>query len=141
MLRGMGATGASQSRIMRASLAFLLLWLPACVIAAFTAFIACLTLDSAPLFSAISFLLAIPAVLVGVKSLRWSAIAMAVLLVWQVISTAWPHFQLNGFFNSIVDVLLLIATALTVVVWLASPFPSLEDFILQLRRPLRREDS
>jgi hypothetical protein len=102
-------------------------------VAALVSLAAILTFLSAPMWSALSFLLALPAVLVGIRSLRASAVSMAVLFAWDVILTTWPHITFAGFFDSITDVLLLVATVLSILVAVFFPFESVMDFFGYLR--------
>ena len=111
---------------------YLLLWIPALLVAALVTVASIPVFASAPILSAVSFVLALPAVLVGVKSFRVSAIALTILLVWDVLTTSWPHISLAGFLGSQVDVLLLIATVLVVLVASSSPFVSVIAFVRQV---------
>jgi hypothetical protein len=128
----MSPTAPGRFPILSASLMYLLLWIPALLVAALVTLASIPVFASAPILSAVSFVLALPAVLVGVKSFRVSAIALTILLVWDVLTTSWPHISLAGFLGSQVDVLLLIATVLVVLVASSSPFVSVIAFVRQV---------
>jgi len=128
----MSPTAPGRFPILSASLMYLLLWIPALLVAALVTLASIPVFASAPILSAVSFVLALPAVLVGVKSFRVSAIALTILLVWDVLTTSWPHISLADFFGSQVDVLLLIATVLVVLVASSSPFVSVIAFVRQV---------
>jgi hypothetical protein len=83
------------------------------------------------MWSALSFLLALPAVLVGLKSFRASAITMVALLLWDVVATTWPHINVSGLLQSLIDVLLLTSTGMVVLVAVSSPFVSVLGFVRQ----------
>lgn len=119
--------------VVRAIAVYTVLWIPAVLVAALVSLIALLTIRAAPMWSALSFLLALPAVLVGLKSFRASAISMVALLTWDIVATTWPHVSLSGFFDSIIDVLLLAATGAAILVVFASPFNSILSFVRHLR--------
>jgi len=125
-------TAPGRFPILSACLIYLLLWIPALLVAALVTVASIPVFASAPILSAVSFVLALPAVLVGVKSFRVSAIALTILLVWDVLTTSWPHISLAGFLGSQVDVLLLIATVLVVLVASSSPFVSVIAFVRQV---------
>lgn len=125
-------TAPGRFPIFSASLIYLLLWIPALLVAVLVTLASIPVFASAPILSAVSFVLALPAVLVGVKSFRVSAIALTILLVWDVLTTSWPHISLAGFFGSQVDVLLLIATVLAVLVASSSPFVSVIAFVREV---------
>ena len=84
------------------------------------------------MWGALSFLLALPAVLMGLKSFRASAISMVALLLWDILATTWPHIDLRGFLQSLIDVLLLTSTGMVVVVATFSPFVSVLGFVRQI---------
>ena len=90
-----------------------------------------MTFLSAPMWSALSFLLALAAVLVGLTSFRASAVSMVVLLLWDIVATTWPHVDLSGFLRSLIDVLLLTSTGMVVLVAVFSPFVSVIGFVRQ----------
>ena len=92
-----------------------------------------MTVLSAPMWSALSFLLALPAVLMGLKSFRTSAISMVALLFWDIVATTWPHVDLRGFLDSLIDVLMLTSTGMVVLVAAFSPFVSVLAFVRQTR--------
>jgi len=121
----------SRSAVARAIAIYVGLWIPAVLVAALVTLAGLIAVFSAPMWSAVSFLLALPCVLVGLKSFRTSAISMAALLLWDIVATTWPHFNLGGFLQSLIDVLLLVATAIVVLVALASPFVSILGFVCQ----------
>ena len=121
----------SHSAIARAIAIYVGLWIPAVLVAALVTLAGLIAVFSAPMWSALSFLLAFPCVLVGLKSFRTSAISMVALLLWDIVATAWPDFNLGGFLHSLIDVLLLAATAIVVLVALASPFVSVLGFVRQ----------
>jgi hypothetical protein len=107
------------------------MWIPAVLVAALVTLAGVLTFLSAPMWSALSFLLALPAVLMGLKSFRTSAISMVALLLWDIVATTWPHIDLRGFLQSLIDVLLLTSTGLAVLVAAFSPFVSVLGFVRQ----------
>lgn len=119
--------------VIRAIAIYVGLWIPAVLIAALITLTALLVFVSAPMWSALSFLLALPAVLVGLRSFRASAISMVGLLLWDIMATTWPHINLGGFLDSLIDVLLLTSTAMVVLVALSSPFVSVLGFLRQIR--------
>src|SRR5262249_53203663 len=119
--------------VVRAIAIYLALWIPAVLIAALITLTALLVFVSAPMWSALSFLLALPAVLVRLRSFRASAISMVRLLLLDIMATTWPHPILGGFLHSLVDVLLLTSTAMVVLVALSSPFVSVLGFMRQIR--------
>jgi hypothetical protein len=128
----MYSPGVRRGTLIEASALYLLLWIPALLLAGFISYIACLVIGHAPMWSALSYLLALPAVLVGLKSFRTSAIATVVLFVWDVVTTTWPHVTLAGFLGSTIDVLLLVATGLVVLITAFSPFASVLAFMRHL---------
>jgi hypothetical protein len=85
------------------------------------------------MWSAWSFLLAAPAILVGLKSFRISGISMVALLAWDIATTTWPHIDLGGFLDSQIDALLLTSTVLAVLVAVLSPFSSIFGFLHHIR--------
>jgi hypothetical protein len=119
--------------IVRACVIYLILWLPALLLAGLVSVGGLIAFPSAPMLSAVSFLLALPAVLIALKSFRASAAFMALLLLLDIVTTTWPHIDIRGFFDSLVDVLLLVATGLTILVAAFSPFESLLGFFRHLR--------
>jgi hypothetical protein len=121
----------SRSTVIRAIAIYLGLWVPAVLVAALVTLAGLVTVLSAPMWSALSFLLALPAVLVGLKSFRASAISMVVLLLWDIVATSWPHVDLRGFLQSLIDVLLLTSTGMVVLVAVFSPFFSVLGFVRQ----------
>jgi hypothetical protein len=129
----MNSLGIWRSNVALAGGICLMLWLPALLVAAFVSYIGYIGTGFAPLWSGLSFLLALPAVLVGLKSFRTSAIVMLVLLAWDVVATTWPHVALTGFLDSTIDALLLTLTGLTGLVAVFSPFGS----VLHLLRDFR----
>jgi len=138
ILSGMSAAGMSRSKFVRAVIAYLVLWLPSLAVAGLIFLAALVAVWSAPTWSAVSFFLALPAVLLELKSFRASAGVAILLVVWDVVSTTWPHIQLSGFFSSLTDVLLLVVAVLTVLVAITSPFRSLVAFVQQIRGGARR---
>lgn len=127
-------TAAGRSATLRASLVYVLLWIPALLISALISLGGLLAFASAPMWSALSFLLALPAVLVGIRSFRVSSFAFVWLLLWDVFTTTWPHVNVLDLFSSLTDVLLLVSTVLTALVAFLSPFASIVDFVRHLRR-------
>jgi len=123
--------GASRSVVVGAIAIYVGLWIPAVLVAALITLAGLVTVSSAPMWSALSFLLALPAVLVGLKSFRASAITMVALLLWDVVATTWPHIHLGGILQSRIDVLLLISTGMVVLVAVSSPFVSMLGFVRQ----------
>ena len=117
----------------RAIAIYVLLWIPAILVSGIITLAGVMTFHSAPVWSALSFLLALPAVLAGLKSFRWSAFVLAALFVWDVVTTTWPHVTLSGIWNSPVDSLLLIASGLACLVAFLSPFTSIGDFVDYVR--------
>lgn len=81
------------------------------------------------MLSALSFVLALPAVLIGVISFRASAFALAGLFAWDVVSTTWPHITLGGIANSLVDSLLLMCAVMAALLAVINPYPSLIGFL------------
>ena len=118
---------------LRAIATYIVLWMPALLIAALISLVGLVTFRSAPMWSALSFLLALPAVLVGLRSFRVSALAMVALLMWDIVAATWPHINLSGLLHSLIDLQLLASTALVVLVAFLSPFPSLLSFFRDLR--------
>jgi hypothetical protein len=106
-----------------------LLWLPALLVAAFVSFIGYLGTGFSPLWSALTFVLALPALLVGLWSFRASAVAIIGLLAWDIVSTTWPHVSLTGFLGSTIDVMLLGSAVLGLLVAVLSPFNSIIAFV------------
>jgi hypothetical protein len=125
----------SQSRpsLPRAIAVYLLLWLPSLLLVAFVTIAGCLTIVSDPMWSALSFLLALPAVLAGIWSFKASAIALTILMLWDVVTTTWPHISFTGIFGSPIDAMLLTSTVLACLVAAASPFASFLDALRFLR--------
>ena len=111
----------------------IVVWLPAILVSALVTVAAILAFLSEPMWSALAFLLALPTVLFGMKSLKASAIAMVVLFLWDVVLSTWPHISFEGFFGSIIDVLLLVAAVLSVVAAVVFPFESVIEFFGYLR--------
>jgi len=122
-----------RSTILRASAIYVVLWIPALLIAALISLAGLLTFRSAPMWSALSFLLALPGVLISLRSFRASGITMVALLLWDIVATTWPHINLSGLFYSLTDALLTASTALVVLVAFLSPFASLLIFLRDLR--------
>jgi len=131
MLWDMNALGWRSNVALKGGIC-LVLWLPALLGAAFVSFIGYIGTGFAPFWSNLPFLLALPAVLVGLVSFRTSAIVTFVLLTWDAVATTWPHIALTGFLDSTIDVLLLTTTGLAGLVAVFSPFGSflglLRDF-------------
>jgi hypothetical protein len=127
----MSMIGASRSVVVRAIAIYVGLWIPAVLVAALVTLAGLVTVSSAPMWSALSFLLALPAVLVGLKSFRASAITMVALLLWDVVATTWPHINVSGLLQSLIDVLLLTSTGMVVLVAVSSPFVSVLGFVRQ----------
>ena len=123
--------GPPRSAVIRAIVLYVGLWIPAVLVSALVTFVGLMAVFSAPMWSALSFLLALPCVLIGLKSFRASAISMVILLLWDILATTWPHFNLRGFLQSIIDVLLLASTGMAVLVTLTSPFVSVLGFVRQ----------
>jgi hypothetical protein len=121
----------SRSTVVRSIAIYVGLWIPAVLVSALVTLAGLMAFLSAPISSALSFLLALPAVLLGIKSFRTSAMLMATLLVWDIVTTTWPHINLNGFFQSLIDVLLLVSTGMVVLVATFSPFTSVLGFVRQ----------
>jgi hypothetical protein len=121
----------SRSTVVRAVAIYVGLWIPAVLLAALVTLAGLLTFLSTPMWSALSFLLALPSVLMGVKSFRTSAISMVTLLLWDIVATTWPHIDLRGFLQSLIDVLMLTSTGLAVVVAAFSPFTLVLGFVRQ----------
>jgi hypothetical protein len=121
----------SRSAVARAIAIYVGLWVAAVLAAALVSLAGLIAVFSAPMWSALSFLLALPCVLVGLKSFRTSAILMVALLLWDIVATTWPHFNLHGFLHSLIDLLLLAATGIVVLVAFASPFVSVLAFVRQ----------
>jgi hypothetical protein len=122
-----------RSTILRASAIYIVLWTPALLIAALTSLVGLVTFRSAPMWSALSFLLALPAVLIGLRSFRVSAMTIVALLAWDIVTTTWPRVNLNGMLHSLIDVQLLAVMVLVVLVALLSHFGSLSSFLHDLR--------
>ena|ERR1017187_252194 len=122
-----------RSALLRAIVTYVVLRMPALLIAALISLVGLVTFRSAPMWSALSFLLALPAVLVGLRSFRVSAMAIVALLIWDIVATTWPHINLSGLLHSLIDVQLLASTALVVLVAFLSPFASLLSFFRDLR--------
>jgi hypothetical protein len=118
----------SRSTVVRAFAIYIGLWIPAVLVAALVTLAGLMTFLSAPMWSALSFL-ALPAVLMGLKSFRNSAISMVALLLWDIVATTWPHVDLRGFLQSLIDVLLLTSTGMVVLVAAFSPFVSVLGFV------------
>ena len=129
----MDQTSFGRRGIRRACVIYVALWLPAFLIAALVSVAGLIAFPSAPMLSAISFLLALPATLMALKSFRASSACMTLLLGWDLVATAWPHIDFSGFFDSPVDILLLVSTSLAILVAAASPFGSLLGFARELR--------
>jgi len=123
--------GESRSSIIRAVSIYIGLWIPAVLVAALVTLAGLMTVFRAPMWSALSFLLALPAVLMGLKSFRASAISMVALLLWDILATTWPHIDLRGFLQSLIDVLLLTSTVMVVLVAAFSPCVSVLGFVRQ----------
>ena len=121
----------SRSTIVRAVAIYVGLWIPAVLVAALVTLAGLMTVLKAPMWSAMSFLLALPAVLLGLKSFRASAISMVALLLWDIVATTWPHFDLRGLLQSLIDVLLLTSTVMAGLVAAFSPFVSVLGFVRQ----------
>ncbi len=100
------------------------LWLLALLLTALVSYVGFTVFRSAPMLSAVSFLLALPAALLGIKSYRVSAAALVGLMLWDLVTTTWPHISLNGLFSSMIDVVLLAGAMMAVLVALISPFRS-----------------
>jgi len=122
-----------RSETIRAWGVLIVVWLPAILVSALVTVAAILAFLSEPMWSALAFLLALPTVLFGMKSLKASAIAMVVLFLWDVVLSTWPHISFEGFFGSIIDVLLLVAAVLSVVAAVVFPFESVIEFFGYLR--------
>jgi hypothetical protein len=122
----------SRYTVIRAVAIYIGLWIPAVLVAALVTLAGLMTVFKAPMWGALSFLLALPAVLMGLKSFRASAISMVALLLWDILATTWPHIDLRGFLQSLIDVLLLTSTGLVVLVAAFSPFISLLGFVRQI---------
>lgn len=86
------------------------------------------------MWSALSFLLALPAFLIGIKSFKVSSFSLVWLLLWDIVTTTWPHLNVVDLFSSLTDVLLLVSTMLATLVAFLSPFSSGIDFFRHLLR-------
>jgi hypothetical protein len=128
----MDQTRSGPYTILRAIAVCLLLWTPALLITLLITVASLPVFLHAPSLSAISFLLALPAVLMGLKSFRISAITMTILFLWDLVTVTWPHLSLSGIFDSVTDGLLLISAVPTILVAAASPFPSIIAFLRHL---------
>lgn len=124
---------ANRSSVVVASAIYITLWIPALLLATLISLAGILTVRSSPMWSALSFLLALPGVLAGLKSFKISAISMVVLLAWDVVATSWPQINLHGFTDSLIDMLLLVSMGIVVLVSFLSPFPSVMGFVRHLR--------
>ena len=129
----MSRVGVPRSAIIRAIAIYTCLWVPAVGAAAMATLAGLVAVLHAPTWGAVPFLLALPVALVGLKSFRISAISMVALLLWDIVATTWPHINFSGFFESLIDVLLLTSTAMVVLVAVCSPFASVIGFVGQSR--------
>lgn len=57
--------------------------------------------------------------------------SMVTLFLWDILATTWPHINLQGFLQSLIDVLLLASTGMVVLVAAFSPFASVLGFVRQ----------
>jgi hypothetical protein len=114
---------------------YCVLWTPALLLAGFVSFMGFIGTGFSPLWVAMTFLLALPFVLIGIGSFRLSAAMFALSLCWDIVGTTWPHVSLSGFFDSTIDALLFSVTTLTVLVAAFSPFRSLIHFF-RYERPI-----
>ena len=111
------------------------LWVPAVLIAGFISFFGYIATGFDPSWYALTFLLALPFVLVGIASFRISAALIVLSLCSHVVTTTWPHVGVSAFFSggSTLDALLSFATAMVVLVAAFSPFRSLIKFFCYMR--------
>ena len=108
----------------------LTMWIPALLLSAFISYIAgYVGTGFAPLRIAVPFLLVFPCVLLALASFRLSAITVAALLAWDVVVTTWPHITLAGFFDSVIDIFLLVTTMLTAIPAMIAPSTSLVKLV------------
>ena len=132
-LISMSGLGIPRSARVRAVAIYTCLWVPAVLAAAIVTLAGLVTVLHAPMWSALSFRLALPAALVGLKSFRISAISMVALLLWDIVATTWPHINFSGLLESLIDVLLLTSTGMVLLVAVSSPFASVIGFVRQSR--------
>jgi hypothetical protein len=127
----MSNVGSPRSARVRAIAIYTCLWIPAVLAAAIVTLAGLVTVLRAPMWSALPFLLALPAALVGLKSFRISAVSMVALLLLDIVATTWPHINLGGFLESPIDVLLLTSTGMVLLVAVSSSFVSVLGFVRQ----------
>src|SRR4051812_20739089 len=84
-------------RVTFASAVYVLFWVPALLMAAFVSLLGYIGTGFSPWWSALTFLMALPFAIIGIWSFRSSAVALMGLLIYDVISTMWPHPSLKGF--------------------------------------------
>jgi hypothetical protein len=72
------------------------LWIRAVLVAALVTLAGLMTVLKAPMSSALSFLFALPVVLMGLKSFRTSAISMVALLLWTGSYSIHEHKDVPG---------------------------------------------
>ncbi len=99
-------------------------WIVTVLLALLVSFSAVLVFPKAPMWSAVSFLFALPVALVALKSVRTSGVLALFLLTWDVVLTTWPRITLVGLFDSLSDTLLVVVTTLLVFASVVSPYRS-----------------
>jgi hypothetical protein len=111
------------------------LWLPAVLIAAFISFFGYIATGFDPSWYALTFLSALPFVLVGIASFRISAALIVLSLCSHIVTVTWPHISVFTFFRgcSTLDALLSSVTAMVVLVAAFSPFRSVIHFFRHVR--------
>ena len=119
-----------------ASVLYLVVWFPSVALSLIVTLAAHRVTGLTLSWGSVSFLLAFPAVLVGLKSFWGSAIALIALFLIDLIHVTWPHITLAGISSSPIDLQLLIVTILVFCVALFSPFRSLLTFLHLLRSPV-----
>jgi hypothetical protein len=106
------------------------LWIPSVLIAGFISFFGFIGMGFDPSWYALTSLSALPFVLVGIASFRFSAALIVLSLCLHVVSATWPRVIVTAFFKggSTMDTLLASAAAVLVLVAGLSPFPSMIHF-------------
>jgi hypothetical protein len=98
------------------------LWIPVLLMSAMLSLVWFVVVSNAAWASGLAFLLALPVALVALAWTRLSAGGFVLLLIWDLLSSTWPHFFIDrSFFESRVDVMLVAATVLSIVIALLIP--------------------
>jgi hypothetical protein len=124
---------SADSNVLKAACVYLLLWLPALLVASFLSFMGYVGMGFGLRIAALVFLATLPVALLGLWSFRASALAYFALFLCDLLTSAWPHVSIASYFQSKMGTALLASMLLTLLVWGMSPFASFIAFVRRVR--------